>query len=309
MSVIAFGALPEVVDGQVTGPVAAAGTALAMGAGLVLRRSYHAVDKVIETAENTTVNFVEKIGEAGIGLIPLFVGAITTLVLLFLHFAVQKYWPTSKDRLKRTGQNPEANVECVELTNCFPYLPWCSRDLVAGAVANLADAAKIAEAGGIERVRDTMMSLNWRVPSQTEGGKEYVVRLTKAAMLGREPGAHVRDMVSCGCPGYSVSLKRTDDDRVCKHCAAVLLMCLKENRRAPALMPAPRTPRRYSKSPPSKAKVTSSYAHRPAPKVKALALSDTQLSEPRRFSPAADAVTASKVKSEPSGGARFEHYQ
>ena len=110
MSVIAFGALPEVVDGQVTGPVAAAGTALAMGAGLVLRRSYHAVDKVIETAENTTVNFVEKIGEAGIGLIPLFVGAITTLVLLFLHFAVQKYWPTSKDRLKRTGQNPEANV-------------------------------------------------------------------------------------------------------------------------------------------------------------------------------------------------------
>ena len=97
----------------------------------------------------------------------------------------------------------------------------------------------------MSRKRDSLLSFNFEVASQTQQRK-YVVRLSKTCMLPlreSESNTPVRDQISCGCPGYTVTLKKQNEDHVCKHCGAVLLALLKANRRVPlalADVPLPR---------------------------------------------------------------------
>ncbi len=123
-------------------------------------------------------------------------------------------------------------------------LPWCTNDLLARAVANLVDAAKIAEhTEMVTRATDSSKQLIWKVESQS-GAKPYLVRMAKLALFDDVsiPPQKVRDLIQCGCPGHTLSLKDSEDDRICKHCGAVMLLCVKANRmRALRVSSAPGT--------------------------------------------------------------------
>ena len=116
--------------------------------------------------------------------------------------------------------------------------------MIARVVRNLYDAQRLA-VDGVTHKQDSLLSFNFEVASQTQQ-KKYVVLLSKTCMLPlneSESSTPVRDQVSCGCPGYSVTLKRQQEDFVCKHCGAVLLACLRASRRVPlalADVPLPR---------------------------------------------------------------------
>ena len=224
--------------------------------GVMLRRSYEAFDVVVEAVENSTVQFVTAVGEESTKAVPVVFGMVLTLLLVVLKYIVQKYWTTRKERMMECGETPEGNMALAGSSQGtppsfvqtqaegYPYVPWVSKDLIARAVRNLDDAMKLAE-DAVSRKRDSLLSFNFEVASQTQQRK-YVVRLSKTCMLPlglSESGTPVRDQISCGCPGYTVTLKKQNEDHVCKHCGAVLLACLKANRRVPlalADVPLPR---------------------------------------------------------------------
>ena len=116
-------------------------------------------------------------------------------------------------------------------------MPWLSQDVIALAVRNLHDAAILA-GGSVTPKPDTLMSFNFEVSSQTVGGKRYLVRLQKSCVSSLT--TTLRSLISCGCPGYTISLAKSGADEVCKHCGAVLLCCLKTHRRpSPLSLPIP----------------------------------------------------------------------
>ena len=97
-------------------------------------------------------------------------------------------------------------------------------------MSNLKDASHLAtQPESVTRVADSMLSCNFQVKSQSGRAQPYLVRLAKKSMVALETS--VRDMVSCGCPGYTLAL--AGSDRVCKHCGAILLLCLRAHRAAP----------------------------------------------------------------------------
>ena len=63
-------------------------TALMVGftaiVGLTFRRSYQAIDLVVGAVETTTVEFVEAVGHEGVKVVPVFIAAAVTMVLLLL---------------------------------------------------------------------------------------------------------------------------------------------------------------------------------------------------------------------------------
>jgi len=201
-------------------------------AGLfTIKRTYYAVDNVIEAVEHQAIEFVEAIGYEYVKFAPLLVGVFVTLLLVFLKFVVTKYWTGSKEKLKQAGENPEGNVENAERVN-FPYVPWLSKDLVSRVVANIDGAFALAdEVNSIVRVEDSMHSFNWQVKSQSGRAKPYLVRMNRRSMLTLV--TPVRDMISCGCPGHACTLEKQGLDRLCKHCGAIMLLCLRAHRAAP----------------------------------------------------------------------------
>ena len=206
--------------------------------GIILQRGYQTVDIVLQAAENQTVEVIKAVGETSIGIMPVIAGAIVTMILLGLRLVVRRFWPSAKEELCLAGKNPEGNVEAASgssgaypsQSDKFPSLPWVTRDLLARAVANLTDASKIAEKPEMAtRIRDSPCHLIWKVESQS-GARPYYVRLAKTALSRFTVQPMVRDLISCGCPGHTLALKDAEDDRICKHCGAVLLLCVKANR-------------------------------------------------------------------------------
>ena len=92
--------------------LATAGGAAAsvIGVGVLMMRGYKTVDVVLSAAENQTVHVIEAVGDAGMSLLPVVIGATVTMILLCLHVAVRRWWKSPKTELSDSGKNPEGNA-------------------------------------------------------------------------------------------------------------------------------------------------------------------------------------------------------
>ncbi len=231
--------------------LATAGGAAAsvIGVGVLMMRGYKTVDVVLSAAENQTVHVIEAVGDAGMSLLPVVIGATVTMILLCLHVAVRRWWKSPKTELSDSGKNPEGNAgvgTCQALLNDesrrekrepqapvlkFPPLTWCTSDMLARTIANYPDACTIADLPDMIGSADySQLYICWKVDSQS-GGKPYTVRLSKDALEQTPvPPKKIRELISCGCPGHMFSLKDAQEDRICKHCGAVMIQCVRINR-------------------------------------------------------------------------------
>ena len=112
-----------------------------------------------------------------------------------------------------------------------------------------------------------------------------------------EEGTPIRSLISCGCPGYAVALAKKGSDELCKHCGAVLLCCLKADRRASlvdtlAKLPRPRSPAGRNQEVVREPNRSTRIKYRPLTR-NLVALEDVQPREPGLV-PAAGAVTRGK---------------
>ena len=171
------------------------------------------------------------------------------MILLCLHVAVRRWWKSPKTELSDSGENPEGNVGVGTRQALlddprrgkmkdqqgpllmFPPLTWCTSDMLARAVANFPDACKIADQSNmISNAEHSRMHIRWTVESQS-GGRPYTVRLSKDALEQTAvPPKKIRELISCGCPGHTLSLSDAAEDRICKHCGAVMILCVRMNR-------------------------------------------------------------------------------
>jgi len=222
-----------VASADILQPATAAVVGAVAVAGIIFQRSYETFDIVLAAVENSTVEIVEAVTHETTKAIPIFMGIVVTLILLFLRVLVQKYWTSRKETMKKCGESPEGNAALGDADTArsygedhpYPFLPWLNRDVIARATRNLPDAMVLA-IRSVRRKRDTLMSFNFEVDSQNVGGKKYVVRIAKGACLPSSATKPLRDLVSCGCPGHAVVLANSGEDDVCKHCGAVLLCCV-----------------------------------------------------------------------------------
>jgi len=197
--------------------------------GLMCRRSYEAFDTVVEAVESSTVGVVEAIGEQTTKVVPVVIGIAITLMLVFTNVMVQKYWVSRKDKMKKYGESPEGNAESLKdaeskmVAAARPYLYWLTHDMISLHVRNLADARSLVSEDCVRRHADSLVFFNFQVESQTTGSKRYTVRLKKEAVNSDFKFEDLRTVISCGCPGNSVTLAQTGD--ICKHAGSVLLSC------------------------------------------------------------------------------------
>ena len=253
LGLVCVATLPTMVQSvEVFSPVTVIGMSAVMVGGLIGHRSYATFDVVLTAVENTTVGVMQAVAEETTKVIPIFVGIAVTLVLVLLRVLVNKCWTTPKERMKENGESPEGNAlegvwnpkgfirDLPGGQGMFPSVPWLSSDRISLATRNLRDAIILTE-GSVRRAADTLMSYNFEVMSQS-GGKRYVVRLAKEICLASSAALPLRRLVSCGCPGHAVTLARTGEDDVCKHCGAVLLSCLMHYRPALESSPPPCVP-------------------------------------------------------------------
>ncbi len=77
-----------------------------------MQRNYQTVDVILTAAENQTVEIIKSAADTSIGILPVVAGAIVTLIGLCLHLVVKRYWPSAKEELCLTGQNPTSMPVC-----------------------------------------------------------------------------------------------------------------------------------------------------------------------------------------------------
>ena len=117
----------------------------------------------------------------------------------------------------------------------LPFLPWATKDLVADRTGNFEDALIIANSEpSLERKADTVSEFFWRVCSQFSDKRKYTIALQKTALV-RPEKVKVRDAISCACLGCKNTGKDAEGDRICKHCGAFLLLCIREQRKKRAI--------------------------------------------------------------------------
>ena len=218
--------------------------------GLVCRRSLQAFDTVITAVEVVTVDVVEAVGQETTRAVPVLAGVLLTLILVITRSFVQRLWWDHKEHSKDCGESPEGNAASstdvvavppgrARPTSCplnlhpwpFPEIPWLTPDLLRTKISNMEDAVFLAkhqegnEVKFVQRLLDSLMTVNFRVQGQAHA-KTYTVRMHHhAKQMLSEPLPKLRSLISCGCPGYQQALSDPDRDRVCKHCGAVLLCC------------------------------------------------------------------------------------
>ena len=150
----------------------------------------------------------------------------------------------------------------------FPRLGWLSADLLARVTANLEDGLLMAESpDGCMRKEDSSAEFCYTVLSQSRRGNPYTVKIRKMAVFPVHGELHVRNMISCNCPGHAVTLAKAGDDRICKHCCMILKLCLK----------AHPTKGAYALGVPKVTEARSSFRGRspaPLPKPRVLAIED-----------------------------------
>jgi len=144
-----------------------------------------------------------------------------------LKFFAYKWMPTAKEKVKPTGYNPEGNVSRGD----FPFLGLqVTATWIAEKVANIKDAAVMAlDPQLVMREATGRLQFHYRV-RQTVQSPGYTVKFGNApeCLPGEFSTRKARDVISCSCGGYRGMPSGLD--RLCKHCGAVLLCCIKKHK-------------------------------------------------------------------------------